>query len=68
MEMLPRLQADVLMVGNEVGNGIVPLGRENRHFVDESGRLHQALAALCSDVTYITAGLPQILKSPSNLI
>ena len=66
--LLPHLSASVLLVANDVGNGVVPLGQANRNFVDESGRLHQSLAALCSDVTYITAGLPQKLKSISSSI
>ncbi len=59
---LPRLQAQVLLVSNEVGSGVVPLGAETRRFVDEAGRLHQELATLCDTVTMIHAGLPLHLK------
>ncbi|MEK8046403.1 bifunctional adenosylcobinamide kinase/adenosylcobinamide-phosphate guanylyltransferase [Ideonella margarita] len=53
---LPALQADVVLIGNEVGHGIVPMGALNRLFVDENGRLHQALAALSTQVQFVMAG------------
>jgi len=59
---LPTLQADVLLIGNEVGHGIVPLGALNRWFVDENGRLHQALAAQCERVRFVMAGCTLALK------
>ena len=64
LDTLDQLRADVLLVSNEVGNGIVPLGELSRIFIDESGWLHQALAQRCERVTLITAGLPQTLKAP----
>ncbi len=60
---LNHSQASVVMVSNEVGSGIVPLGELSRQFVDESGWLHQELAALCDEVTLVVAGLPLQLKS-----
>lgn len=62
LDVLPTLQADVVLVSNEVGQGIVPLGELNRQFVDESGWLHQEVAGLCERVTLVTAGLPLALK------
>ncbi|RKR06261.1 adenosylcobinamide kinase /adenosylcobinamide-phosphate guanylyltransferase [Kushneria sinocarnis] len=52
----------ILLVSNEVGQGITPLEPLSRRFVDEAGRLHQALAARASRVWWVTAGLPQCLK------
>jgi len=52
----------LIFVGNEVGSGIVPMGELSRLFVDENGRLHQDLAALCDKVVYVVAGLPHVLK------
>lgn len=62
---LPACSARVLLVSNEVGSGVVPLGELSRDFVDEAGRLHQALAGLCSQVSLVVAGLPLDLKSLS---
>lgn len=62
LQVLPMLKADVYLVSNEVGSGIVPLGELPRQFVDESGWLHQELAELCERVTLVVAGLPLTLK------
>ena len=62
LEVLPQLPGRVILVSNEVGLGIVPLGEITRRFCDESGRLHQAVAAVCERVTFVTAGLPMTLK------
>lgn len=62
LDTLPALPGDIVLVGNEVGTGIVPLGELNRRFVDEAGRLHQALAASCERVIFVAAGLPLSLK------
>lgn len=62
LDLLPQLPGQQLLVSNEVGLGIVPLGALTRRFCDESGRLHQAVAATCDRVTFVTAGLPLILK------
>lgn len=59
---LPSLQADLLLISNEVGLGIIPADPLSRRFADETGRLHQRLAGVCDRVTLITAGLPQTLK------
>lgn len=59
---LAQLQAPLLLIGNEVGHGIVPMGALNRLFVDENGRLHQALAAHCGRVAWVMAGCVVWLK------
>ncbi|WP_341903425.1 bifunctional adenosylcobinamide kinase/adenosylcobinamide-phosphate guanylyltransferase [Polaromonas sp. YR568] len=52
----------VVLVGNEIGLGVIPLGRETRAFVDALGRLNQQVAAGCERVTLMVAGLPLFLK------
>ena len=54
--------ADLIFVSNEVGMGIVPMGAISRTYVDEAGRLNQAVAAACDRAVFIAAGLPLILK------
>ncbi len=63
LALLPQLPGHIILVSNEVGQGIVPLGELNRRFVDESGRLHQDIAALADRVVFVTAGLEQVLKA-----
>ena len=53
----------VVLVGNEIGLGVIPMGRETRAFVDALGRLNQDVAAACGRVTLMAAGLPLSLKA-----
>lgn len=62
LDALKNLPGKILMVSNEVGMGIVPLGEINRQFQDEQGRLNQAVASIADKVTFIAAGLPLALK------
>jgi len=52
----------VILVGNEIGLGVIPLGRETRAFVDALGLLNQQVAQACQRVTLMAAGLPLTLK------
>ncbi|MGO1000035.1 bifunctional adenosylcobinamide kinase/adenosylcobinamide-phosphate guanylyltransferase [Lysobacter sp. CA196] len=62
LSSLAGLPGRVVLVSNEVGLGVVPMGALTRRYVDEAGRLHQALAALCDRVVFVAAGLPLVLK------
>lgn len=59
---LASVPGDVILVSNEVGMGIVPMGAVTRAYVDEAGRLNQAVAAVCDRAVFIAAGLPMTLK------
>lgn len=52
----------IVLVGNEVGLGIVPDNALARRFRDAAGRLHQRLAARADRVVFMVAGLPMIVK------
>jgi adenosylcobinamide kinase/adenosylcobinamide-phosphate guanylyltransferase len=54
--------AQIVLVANEVGLGIVPENALARRFRDEAGRLNQRVAALADHVAFIAAGLPLLLK------
>ena len=62
LAVLERRPGPVVLVSNEVGQGIVPLGELSRRFVDDAGRLHQRIAAQADLVRLIVAGLPLDLK------
>lgn len=62
LDAITGLPGDIILVGNELGSGVVPLGEINRRFVDENGFLHQAIAPLCDRVILTAAGLPLVLK------
>jgi adenosylcobinamide kinase / adenosylcobinamide-phosphate guanylyltransferase len=66
LDCLPRLAGEIVIVTNEVGLGIVPLGELSRRFVDEAGWLNQDIARLANRVTFIAAGLPLIMKSETD--
>jgi adenosylcobinamide kinase / adenosylcobinamide-phosphate guanylyltransferase len=55
-------KADLILVGNETGLGIMPLDALARAYGDRAGLLHQRLAAICERVTMTLAGLPLVLK------
>jgi adenosylcobinamide kinase/adenosylcobinamide-phosphate guanylyltransferase len=59
---LDRCAGPVVLVSNEIGLGVIPMGREVRAYVDALGTLNQRLAQVCERVTLMTAGLPLRLK------
>ncbi len=55
---LREREAPVLLVSNEIGMGVIPLGEDVRRAVDELGRLHQDVAQCCGHITLMAAGQP----------
>ena len=53
----------IIVVSNEIGLGVVPLGAATRLYVDELGRLNQRIAASSTQATMMVAGLPLALKT-----
>lgn len=52
----------VVIVSNEVGQGIVPENKLARDFRDAAGLSHQCIAQAAAEVILVTAGLSQRLK------
>ena len=67
LQWLQAVRGDVLLISNEVGQGIVPLSPVARRFQDEQGRLNQLLAAACEQVTLVVAGIAVPIKSPATV-
>ena len=59
---IERAPGPVILVSNEIGLGVIPMGREVRAFVDALGVLNQQTAAVCNRVTLMAAGLPLHMK------
>ena len=55
----------VVLVSNEIGMGVIAMTSQARRFVDELGRLHQAVAAVCDSVTLMVAGIELPVKRAS---
>ena len=62
LEAIRQAPGPVVLVGNEIGLGVIPMGREVRAFVDALGTLNQQVAQVCPRVTLMAAGLPLTLK------
>ena len=64
LDALEGAPGPVILVGNEIGLGVIPLGSQVRAFVDALGVLNQRAAQSCETVTLMCAGLPLALKGP----
>ncbi|MDM0103852.1 bifunctional adenosylcobinamide kinase/adenosylcobinamide-phosphate guanylyltransferase [Variovorax sp. J22R24] len=64
LDAIKESAGPLVLVGNEIGLGVIPLGREVREFVDGLGRLNQEVAGACDRVTMMVAGLAITLKEP----
>jgi adenosylcobinamide kinase/adenosylcobinamide-phosphate guanylyltransferase len=62
---LREARANIVLVSNEIGLGLVPETPLGRAFRDAQGRLNQAVAAAVANVAFIAAGLPIWLKQKS---
>ena len=59
---LAACPAAVIVVSNEVGQGIVPENALARRFRDAQGKLNQQLANRANLAVLVAAGLPLVLK------
>jgi len=62
LDGLSELPGRIILVSNETGLGVVPMGELTRRYVDAAGWLHQAIAERCQRVVFTVAGLPMLLK------
>jgi adenosylcobinamide kinase/adenosylcobinamide-phosphate guanylyltransferase len=62
LQAIAQATGPVVLVGNEIGMGVIPMGAQVRAFVDTLGRLNQDVARSCARVTLMAAGLPLTLK------
>jgi adenosylcobinamide kinase/adenosylcobinamide-phosphate guanylyltransferase len=59
---LAGTRGKLIVVSNEIGLGVVPMGSVTRLYVDELGRLNQRVAAASTRALMMVAGLPLALK------
>ena len=61
-DALRAVPGPVVLVSNEIGLGVTPLGADTRRFLDALGQLHQMVAACCERVTLMVAGCELAVK------
>lgn len=59
---LAQTDAEVVLVTNEVGSGIVPNDPGTRRYRDELGRLNASIAEICHEVVLTVAGIAIPIK------
>tara|TARA_Y100000994_G_C15351094_1_gene300652 strand:- start:279 stop:515 length:237 start_codon:yes stop_codon:yes gene_type:complete len=57
--------ANLVIVGQETSLGVIPDNELSRNFLKKSGLLNQFVADIANEVYFITAGVPQKIKSKS---
>lgn len=62
VDVVNNFDGQLILVSNEVGWGIVPMGELSRQFQDNTGRLHQDLAAIVERVSLSVAGIAIEIK------
>ena len=62
LESLRKLAVPVVIITNEVGQGIVPGDKMSRDFRDIAGRVNQKIAAEVDEVYLVVAGIPVKIK------
>ena len=60
---IDRVEANFIIVTNEVGLGLVPENEMGRLYRDLLGRANQVLAAHVDEVYLMVAGVPMLIKS-----
>ena len=63
IECISQIDASFIIVTNEVGTGLVPVGRAARLYRDLLGKANQILAEYADEVYLMVAGLPVPIKS-----
>jgi len=62
LNVLDIIKAQVIIVSNEVGLGIVPGNKLGRGFRDIAGRINQIMAAKADNVFFLISGIPLKIK------
>lgn len=62
IDAISETKASCVFVSNEVGLGVVPLGKVTRLFVDNAGWMNQGVASVITNVILVAAGIPMAVK------
>ena len=62
LDTISKIDANIIFVLNNVTEGVIPLEKKSRKYVDMSGNIGQKLASLCDEVYEVKLGLVVKLK------
>ena len=62
LEALKDVEGHLIIITNEVGQGIIPATELSRHYRDHAGWLNQAVAQIADKVVWMVAGIPVTVK------
>ena len=62
LDMIFSCKSNIIFVLNDVNNGIIPMDKLSRDFVNRSGLIGQKLASLCDEVYEIKFGIEIKIK------
>jgi adenosylcobinamide kinase/adenosylcobinamide-phosphate guanylyltransferase len=62
IDEIAKIDANIVFVLNSVNEGVTPLGRESRRFVDLTGIIGQRLASISDEVYDVKLGIESRLK------
>ena len=57
-----KKNVEVIVVGNEIGMGVISMDKGTRSFVDAHGSLNQYIASMADEVTLMVSGIPVKVK------
>jgi len=66
LDAAQSLRGTAIFVTNEVGMGVVPDSAQTRLYRDLVGRANQIIAAAADAVTFMSCGIPLVLKESEN--
>jgi adenosylcobinamide kinase / adenosylcobinamide-phosphate guanylyltransferase len=67
LDLLENPPFNIIVITNEIGMGIIPLGKETRNYRDTAGRLNQRTASAAARVIFMVSGLPMVLKDERSI-
>lgn len=62
LSILTKTKAQIIIVSNEVGLGIVPQNKLARDFRDIAGRINQMIATKSDEIYFLISGIPWRIK------
>jgi adenosylcobinamide kinase/adenosylcobinamide-phosphate guanylyltransferase len=62
IELLSKIDANIVFVLNDVNSGIIPIDRDSRRFIDYTGIIGQKIVSICNEVYEVKFGIPTRLK------